>query len=270
MSSAALTKMLDEIRYRIPRPILEAVFIPRNSSWRNPVSTNLEEQILSLVIRPRVLVDCNLVGGTEVFVLLDGCPVERTNDYTSVYRIPKDKTQGRSIISVLNVTFSNPNNVSAYGVAAGQQNTRMLQLGSAVMNAMGDIPVTSTAQVQLIGENVVMVKDVVLLPANIYLRCVVANDENMNHLQLKSYRDFANLGVLAVKSYIFNSYVIDMDIGELHSGQTLGRFKEIIDNYADSEELYDTFLREKWQKIAFMNDRESMNRLLKLVVSGNR
>lgn len=262
-----LAKAIDEVKFRIPRAILETVFIKRAQAWRvTPLS--LDEHILNEVVRPRVLVDCNLVGGTEVFIPLDGVPVQRNNDYTSVYRIPKDKTQGRSIMSVLNITFSDPTKVSSYGVAAGSQNSIMMQAGQAVMDAMGSIPVTSTAYVQLIGENVVMVRDTVVLPANIYLRCVLANDENMAHLQLRSYREFAQLATLAVKAYIYNEYVITMDIGELHGGQQLGRFKEIIDGYADSEELYQTFLTEQWQKVALMNDRESYTRLLRLTMGG--
>lgn len=265
----ALNKSLDEIHYRIPKAILDAVFIAPSTKWSR-IPINIDEQIMSLVIRPRVLVDCNLVGGTEAFIPLDGVPVERTNDYTSVYRIPKSYTQGRSIISVLNITFSDPTKASSYGVAAGQQNTTMLQLGSSVMDAMGSMPVTSTARVQLIGENVVMVRDTVLLPANIYLRCLLANDENMSHLQLKSYRDFANLVVFAVKAYVYNTYVIQLDMGELHGGQTIGRFKDIIDGYVDAEDNYQSYLTDKWQKIALMNDTESWTRMLKLRIGGSR
>jgi hypothetical protein len=264
-----LSKCIDEVKFRIPRAILEAVFIKRAQHWRlTPAS--LDEHILNEVVRPRVLVDCNLVGGTEVFIPLDGVPLERGNDYTTVYRIPKDKTQGRSIMSVLNITFSDPTKVSSYGVAAGAHNSIMMQAGQAVMDAMGSMPVTSTAYVQLIGENVVMVRDTVVLPANIYLRCLLENDENMSHLQLKSYRDFSKLVEYAVKAYIYNEYVIPMDMGELYGGQALGRFKEIIDSYADAEELYQNFITEKWQKISLMNDREQWTRFLRLGMGGFR
>lgn len=265
----AISKCLDEIKFRIPKPILDTVFAKRNKDWRQ-TNISIDESIMAEVIRPRVLVDCNLVGGTEALIELAGLRSERTNDYTSVYRIPKDRTQGRSIQSVLNITYSDPTKVSSYGIAAGQQNTTMMQSGSAVMDAMGTIPVTSTARVQLIGENVVMVRDTVILPANIYLRCVLANDENLSHLQLKSYRDFSNLVVYCVKAFIFNNYIIEMDIGQLHGGQNIGRFKEVVDGYADAEELYQTFLTEKWQKIAMMNDNESYTRLLRTMIGGQR
>jgi len=267
----AVSYALDKVKFRINKRVLEAVFIKRHQTgWRNPQPLSLDEQILREVIRPRVFVDCNLVGGTEAIIDLNGLIADRTNDYTSVYRIPKEHTQGRSIQSVLNITFSDPTKASSYGVAAGQQSTTMLQAASSVMDAMGSIPVTSTARVSLVGENVVMVRDTVVLPANIYLRCILENDENLSHLQMKSYPDFANLVSYAVKAYVYNEYAIEMDMGELHGGQSLGRFKDIIEGFADAEELYETELREKWQKISLMNDVESYTRLLRTIIGGPR
>ncbi len=267
--TTAISKALDEVRFRIPRPILEAVFIDRDLRFRQ-TPTSINEHIMNEVIRPRVMVDCNLVGGVEVMIPLEGIPSVQTNDYTTVYRIPKSETQNRSIISVLNITFNDPYKVPAYGGVSNFNRSSMLQVGSAVMDAMGSSPMASTARVQLIGENVVMVSDTIRLPPNIYLRCILANDENMSHLQLKSYRHFANLVVFAVKSYIYNEYIIRMDMAELYGGQQLGRFKEIIDGYADSEELYQTYLTEKMGKVLLMNDRPQMERLLKLMIGGNR
>jgi hypothetical protein len=260
---------LANIKRVIPMEILRTVFLQRQAFFRDNME-NIDEDIMSAVIRPRVLVDCNLVGGTEVFLPLDGLPVYRQNDYTSVYRIPKEYTQGRSIMSVMNITFSDPTKVSSYGVAAGDQNTFMLQGAQAVMDAQGSIPVTSTAYVQLIGENVVMVRDTVVLPANIYLRCQLANDENMSHIQLRSYKPFSEMVILAVKAYIYNAYIIQMDLGQLFGGQNIGRFKEVVDSYADTNELYETFLHERWSKIALMNDRESWMRQIRLTIGGTR
>lgn len=262
-------KAIDEVKFRIPRQILEEVFLKRTERWRQtPLS--LDELILQAVVRPRVLVDCNLVGGTEAFIPLEGMPIERANDYTSVYRIPKERTQGRTIMSVLNITFTDPARISSYGVVSNRNQGMMGQVGAAVMDAHAAMPITSTARVQLIAENTVMVRDTVLLPANIYLRCILANDDNISHIQLKSYRHFSKLVELAVKAYIFNELVIQMDMGQLVGGQQLGRFREIVDNYADAEDLYQTYLAEQWQKVAFMNDRETWERFLRTKIGGTR
>lgn len=265
----AISKSLDEIKFRIPKPILEAVFLKRGGGWKE-VPISLDEYILNAVIRPRVLIDCNLVGGTEALISLQGIQANRTNDYTFVYRIPKDRTQGRSIQSVLNITYSDPTRSSSYGITAAAQSSPMMQAGSSVMDAMGSIPVTSTARVRLIGENVISVQDSVILPSNVFLRCMLENDSQLSHLQLASYGHFSNLVTHAVKAYIYNEYIIEMDLNQLHGGQALGRFREVIDGYADQEELYQTYLTEKWQKVAMMNDAESYTRYLRLLIGGNR
>lgn len=265
----AVSKAIDEIRLRIPPPILEAVFIQRNRAWGLPPEP-LSAHIVNEVLRPRVFVDCNLVGGTEAYVRLEGLNFQRANDFVTVYRIPKERTQGRTISSALSITFNDPSGTAYYGIGLGCQSTQMTSLGSALLDTAGTIPITSSASVQLIGENTVMIKDTTLLPGNCFLRCILAADENFSHLQMRVYKQFGMLATLAVKAYIYNEYVIRMDIGELYGGHNLGRFKEIIDTYADANELYDTYLREKWQKISMMNDSESWGRFLRIAVGGQR
>lgn len=265
----AITRAVDTVKFRIPRRILEEVFVERSARWRQ-APKSIDECILEQVVRPRVLVDCNLVGGTEAFVYLDDIPYERMNDYTSVYRIPKTKTQGRSILSVLNITFADPTKVSSYGIAAGAQNTTLLQAGQAVMDAYGALPVTSTHRVQLIGENTIMVRDTIVLPPDVYLRCILANDENMSHIQMRSYQAFCKLVELAVKSYIYNDQIIELDIGKIRGGQEIGKFKEIVDGYADAEEQYQEYLTTTWQKVAYMNDNETFTRFVRSLVGGYR
>lgn len=53
--SSALQKAIAEVGFRIPRPILETVFLKRDLRWRQ-TPASLETHILNEVIRPRVLV----------------------------------------------------------------------------------------------------------------------------------------------------------------------------------------------------------------------
>lgn len=263
---SAISVALSEVKARIPPPILEKVFINRAQHWRaTPMS--LDDHILNAVIRPRVLVACNLVGGTEVHINLANVPYERVDDITSVYRIPKDKTQGRTIISVLNITYADPARSGGYGTGvASAYSSSTESAAQGMVNALANIPVTSTAYVQLISENTVMVRDTMVVPANSFLRCVLENDEEMSHIQLRSYRAFSNLVTHAVKAYIYNEYIIQLDMGELSGGVSLGMFKEIIVGYADAEANYQDYLSEVWEKTAFMNDRETFTRFLKTMI----
>lgn len=267
-------KALDEVKFRIPRAILEEVFIKRLQTWSNGTwnmaATNVDNEILSTVIRPRVMVDCNLLGGMQAFIPLAGVPYVQPNLYTSVYRIPKTLTQGRLIIAALNITFNDPTNMSNYGTMATSQTSISMQVGQAVMDAQGAIPLTSTADVQLIGENTIMVRDLITMPTNCYLRCQLALDENLNHLQLGSYRAFSKMVLYAVEAFIYNELIIKMGSGELQGGQVLGVFKERIDAMSDANQNYDDYLKDVMQKVLIMNDQQTNYRLLKMAISGNR
>jgi len=273
-----LAKAIDEVKRRIPREILNIVFQQPTSimgqsmpGWNRP-PTSIDESLLTQVIRPRVLIDCNIVGGTEVMVPLNGIASmsDPAFDYIKYYDIPKRLTQGRSIVSVINVTYADATKLAAYGGSGTVNNSAMMYTGQAMIDAYGTIPVVSTAYAQLVGENVVMVKDSTILPPNVSLRCIVADDPDMAHLQIRSLHPFCKLVELAVKAHIYNEYVVQLDIGQIYAGQNIGRIREIIDSYADANDLYETYLKEKWMKIARMNDRESWQRDIKFPMGGMR
>ena len=168
------------------------------------------------------------------------------------------------------VTFNDPTGMAYYGMATGCQTTQMLSTAQGLLDAAGTIPVTSSSSVEIIGENVVAVKDTTILPANAFLMCMLASDENFSHLQMRSFHNLSKLVVYAVKSYIYKKLVIDVDIAELHGGQNLGRFKEILDEYRECEELYQTELKMVMTKVLFMNDQPRYTRFLRSVIGGHR
>lgn len=266
---APLQKAIDEIKASIPRQILDEVFVEKNY-WYRQLPQSIDDTIISKVLRPRVLVDCNLVGGTEVLIPLYNLIPAKTDRNDYVFRIPKEMTQNRSINSVLSISYGDSYRFMNARNAGILKSTGAAGIASQIINASSSIPVVSSDRVQLIGENTVLFSNPEYLNSDLVLRCILANDENLAHLQLRSYLAFSAMCVLAVKAYIFNELVITMDMGQLKGGQNLGRFKEIVDNYADANELYSTYLKEKWTKIALMNDRESFSRFKRLIIGGNR
>lgn len=265
----AVRKALDDVKFVVPRSVLETVFVKRHANYRVS-SPSLDDQLLNSVVRPRVFIDTNLMYGHEVLVSLEGISGEEVSTTDMVYRIPKSRTQNRSIMSVLNVTYVDAQSMAAAGQYASCGVTAEQSAAQALLDAVAPLPLISTARVTLIGENVVLIRDSIRIPSNSYLRCIVAQDEAMSHIQPRSYKAFCKLVEYAVKSFIYNEYIIEVDMGELRGGHTLGKFKDIIEGYSDAEELYQTYLTEKWQKVAFMNDRESYTRLIKLTMGGPR
>ena len=282
-----IKKAITEIRYRIPRQLLEKVFVNGGQYWRATGRSSMEEQIESLVIRPRVLVDCNLVGGTESNIPLANLPQEHNFEYgaTTIIHIPKSRTNGLSINSVLNVNFYNAYNLGGFAadgsgmVGAGaingtglnnaQDNSSAMTIASNVVSAFDKIQMTSTARVSLIAENTIMIFDTINIPPNSYLRCILENDAQLNNIQLPSYPYFCNLVEYAVKAYIYNELIITIDTGELYYGQNLGAFKEIVSGYADSNQNYQDYLMTTWSKVAVHNDPLKQSRYIRMMFGGN-
>lgn len=264
-----LQKALDEIKMSIPREILDVVFVKRETYYRQ-LPESIDDAITSKVLRARVLVDCNLVGGTEILIPLTKIIPLQTEYGDLIFRIPKELTQNRSINSVLSISYGDSYKFANKGSIGVTRSSGTTGIASQIINAASSIPVVSSDRVQLIGENTVLFSSPEFRNSDLVLRAVLANDENMAHLQMRSYIVFSDLCVLAVKAYIFNTMAVQMDIGQLIGGQNVGRFKDIVDSYSDANELYRTFLKEKWQKVALMNDRESWSRFKRLAIGGNR
>lgn len=265
-----IAKALDEVKFKIPPSILNEVFREKGRYMYRNTPVSIDEQIRVKVIQPRVLVDCNLAGGAEVFVPVNKGSVQFVEDNAYVVRFPKTATQGRSILSVLSLSFLSP---SGLGMSPGMYTnafkpcsvTPVLMAGQDVANSFMPIPTVSTARVELIAENTILIRDSMASITDGYLRCILMNDENMSHLQLKAIPKFCHLVVLAVKSYIYNNYSVLIDEAYLSGGQELGKFKDIVDGYADAEELYQEYLSTKWGVISMLNDRESKTRFIKLM-----
>lgn len=262
---------MDDLKYRIPIELLRIAFKDNLQNWRKaPVS--LDEQILLKIIRPRVLIDANLVGGQTVVVSLESLSPKHIDTYTVIYEIPAELVMYRDIMSVLSIGYLPMS--SAYGsMGAGQGTVNPTSMNDVMSAAqrMGDslsnIPNVSNATVELIGYNTVLVRDQQRVTNSYQLRCVIANDDNMNNISQRSYLSFGKLCELAVKSYIYNKLIVAIDDAYLSGGQELGSIKTIIESYSDSEQMYNDYLNEVWRPTAFMNSTIDYSRFIKLQIS---
>lgn len=248
-----IEKAIAEVKFAIPAEILHAAFIKREFG-RVARATNIDTLIRERVIEARVLPDCDLTGGEQTLIPLDGLVGDYVDYSTVVYRIPKDRTQNRSITRVLSIGMGAGYGNTGNPVATYLGGSQMQGAAQGVMQAQMDIPVVSTANLKLVAENTIMIFDQPQLPASMYLRCYLENDRQMSQLPPTAYHKFCRLVELATKAYIRNQLVIAMGEAHLSGGMELGGFREIVDSYADANELYQTYLEETWRKVAFLAD----------------
>lgn len=258
---------LNDLRHKIPESILRFVFSPRpvarpQSMWQsNPELQSIDQGIRDKVIEGRVNIDCNLKGSMQIAIDLSTVSFDQPDMSTKVFRIPYERTDGRKIVSVQSLNYLDYHNIPTY-----QQNE-----GSALFSAAMDLyraaknmPIVSTANCQLIGDNTVIVKDDIQHISNrMALLCLVENDADMANLNAGAFKAYARLVELATKAYVYNNLNLQMEQGAIVGGMTLGRIREVVDSYADANELYEEYFRETWGKVSFTNDRPRMNEFVR-------
>ncbi|MCI4437746.1 MAG: hypothetical protein JHC33_13145 [Ignisphaera sp.] len=253
----AINYALNNLKYTIPLQVLNLAFLESSDIVNKTLS--LDEMIMSKLIRPRVLVDANVVGGVMLRVNLEDCRITSVSNREVIIDVPKTVTGGRAIMSALSL-------VSNFMIVSQLPNigeSPLISAGANMMNNLSTENIIQTARLEIIGENIILVQEpsTSLLPG--ILRCMVENSSNLENINPRSYPKFLKLCLLAVKSYIYNTLKIKMDQGFIYSGHELGAITEIIDTYADAEEQYQEYLAGTWKRVAFLNDNDSKNRLIK-------
>jgi len=264
----ALQYAVNMIKQQIPFEILQVAFtIDENPSTVN--LTSLDEKILRKCIRNRVMMDANVVGGVEMIIPLNQVTPSFYEETYTVYFIPPELTMNREIVSVLGLAslpFGSGYNASMPSAGGGNaapfslaptsigNNNALLGVADRIGDAASISGIFHNAHTEIVGYNTIAVYSYYRTLAMLGLRVVIENDSNLNNIQPRSYNVLGTLCSLAVKSYIYNKLSIAINNGYLSAGQDLGMFKNIVDNYSQAEEDYQVYLREKWAKVAFMND----------------
>lgn len=259
-----ITKALDEIKFRIPKEILEQVFF-RPEQRQCGVVLSLDTRIRESILEPRVFEDINIHGGTEAFISMD-LPVrtEQADPYTVIYHIPDEVVQNRPIVQVYSVHFAVLGYQNA-GMALHYTESPLAAETRKVLDNAMRVPPAATSYLNIIAHNTIMVRYVYLPYRNAFMRVRLGNDNALSHIRPQAYSEFAKLCVLAVKAYIYNTMIVPMDQGQLSGGQMLGVFREKISEYSDADEMYLEALR-RFKKISVMNDPEANRRHLRSIV----
>lgn len=254
---------INEVKFRIPLAILNIIFMRHNRRQ----GITLENRIINMVIRPRVLITSDLIGGREHTVPIYNLTPEKIDEYTVGYEIPLSMTHGVPIISAKYVSYYPsgfamfpPNMIANNGV-------ELKNAANQVMSSHSSIPIISTARVEIVGDNIIEVRDTVSMMPLHSLVCIIANDPWLNNLSPRSLPHFADACELAIKSYIYQNGLLDLDAGYLQHGQSMESVRNVIEQYADAEELYREFMRTKMAKVFLMNDENRYRNYIKNMIS---
>lgn len=267
---------LDQVKFEIPAEVLQEAFMPRRydparrERYRdNQLGVSVDSNIRKEVIEGRVAIDVNLCSGVETVISLGSLTPERIDAWNLIYRIPDKLTGGRSITAVYSVNYGIGYHTQA-GIGSMHRGSSITDATAAVMMASSPIPDTSSPYVALVGDNTILINDAQAISQTLWLRCMLTHEPNFANIKPAYYRKFAEMVVLATKAMVYNKLVIALDEGQIKAGSNIGRFREIVDNYADANQLYKEFLHDKWRVSSTMNDVEKYRSILKMSVGGLR
>ena len=246
-----IEKALDEINFKIPRDILELAF-GETSNYTVRFKPSIDTVIQDKVLVPKVIVDCDLNGGVQRFIPINGIHLEYINNTECVFQMPADRLQGREIMSVFSIGYYE-DKVSQYIPTTSSKNSLNMHVNKLVDSLSGTY-MEMTNRIGIWGPNTVHVRERMAIEDRMVLHCVVSNAQHMSNLPPRAFLAFSELCILAVKAYIYNTLVLRLDTGAIRGGVSLGKISDIVNEYADSAELYDLYLKEKWAKKAFTAD----------------
>lgn len=271
---------IEEVKSQIPPQLLSLVFSASGrmfSSQPGAVEASIRERVIDGRVR-RVVDTAGAVQDEIPLAGLDFIPVTPGNVGRSALTvfIPKDRTQGRTISSAIalaygtsaqGMAYGHPSNIPGY-LTGMQGSSVMLDAALGVLNSNTPQGPIQSAAVSIVGENVVLIEDFVPYANNVFLRCLLQSDSEFSHVRPQTYQAFSELVVLATKAYIYNNYYVELGRGLLVGGMELPQIQTLVDEYRDSNELFLTYLKEKWYKISAMNDPIRKQRQLKMMIGG--
>ncbi len=268
MNITPVSKAIADAMRGIPPQILKAAFYPKYEFGRVAPVATVESMIREQVVEARVMEDCNLTGGTSLVVPLDGLVQEYHNQATIIVQIPLERTGYRRITRCTSLLIGLETLPSSfnYGMSGFSD---IMAGGAQVMASHTAMPIQSTARVTLIAENTVMISDQSILPSVMQLMCFVENDLDFTNMRSMTISKFSKLVEYAVKAHIYNELIIPIAEGEMRGGMELGKFKEIVDGYADANQNYQDYLESTWIKVQFMDDFNSRHRHARLIMGGS-
>ena len=248
----AISYALNHVRNFIPNEILNKVFIS-NINHNNLIPIDVNEIIKELVIANMVLPAMNLVNGVQERINLSNLTPMYQDMTTMVIRVPKNMTQGKSILSAISIEYGN----SLYGTSLTYPDYNVNQLQGAakvLLDSTNGTSINSTANVNLIGENTIMIKEGIRWVGNLILVCYLENDSNLNTIPPRAIITFAEIVELAVKAYIYNHTIILMDRAQIYAGHELGAFREVIYNWSDCGKEFMEKIKTDWSKTMYLAD----------------
>lgn len=273
---SVIDKLIFEIKQEIPKQVLEIAFLKRMGR-NHKYAGDLDWEIRNKVIDARIHKDLGIMGSETINVPLSHAEIQflENQDYRTVVRIPKSLTKGRAIAEVVafnywfNTVAADLNNgwqTSSYNIQTCG-NSPLMGAAQQIMRAASPAPINGTANVELIGENVVVINDYMGKLEQGSMTVRLGQDAELSSWDSVAVFQLAQFTIEACKAWIYANTIIDLDSGYLYGGAELGRVQSIIEGYSDANKNY-MDMRVDMQMVNHTQDRPRHQSWLRGLIAG--
>lgn len=244
-----MSMVLQHIHSNVPKLLLSLAYNPS----KEPVS--IDKLIQKTTLMGRVYQQCNLVAGKRKEIVLTSSMVVQTEMMSeqegylrmgkyAVYEIPPEYRDNRPIVSVIGLGYPNQAISYPWDQLRPSSGATVGKLAKAVLTSHTMSGALITPDVELISGDRVKIDPPQYSDFGWVLSCNIAYDDNFNSLNAQAVIALQELCLCAVKSYIYNELVLEIDQGKIIHGGEVGAIKDLIYEYKSEEEKFKELLGE--------------------------
>lgn len=254
---------IEEINDIIPEEILVEAFGSKSKGMRRDnVPVNVEYAIREQVINKRVIKSLNLQSQRTITIEHRKLSYVKRGVADAVIRVSKKDIGGASIVTPLALMYADaPGHFNTANYATDSARTQTEGRFQRVANGHLNIDNVQTSDLRLIAPNTVFVENFAIAE-RCSLLCTVTHDPELMSLPSGYWDDFAQLCCLATEAYAYRKLRTKVDRAKLAGGMELGSFREILDEYKDSEKMYKEHLK-KFRKYDNLGNAKNRQRATK-------
>lgn len=266
----AIRQLLTSIHNQIPEEILELAFDTEGGI------KSLDDVILYEIVDGRLLPELSAYSGQYKEIVLD--PSWANTSYIDrvaapyntvpyvVYEVPPRYREHRKIVRAIGVSFPyGTSTIPSMLGSTGHSVSRFMGISGDSFGRQALNGITGNDNIMLPTPILLDGSRIKLTPMEfgiiqyhpLLLQCRLEYDKEFTNLTPDAVIQLAELAVTACKAYIYNKLIIKLDMGAIHSGQEIGKIKEIIESYSDQNERY-LVLREDFHGAAETLDINTM------------
>lgn len=248
------------LKLDIPDELLDMAFSQQANFTLGYSNRSTDSFIEKTLIKEMFIEDIGLYLGPTVRITVRPEWIQTTADSRTVFRIPMEVTNGRRILSIMEL-YHGPADLpvatgfstmtAPYGFSHGSNaNSQVLAASSAILSSqLGGISI-GTNDLEILDVNTILYHGLNRMVAPSTLVVKLELDPELRGITIQYHPLLANIFIEFVKAVIYQKLSIKIDKSAIQGGQSIGKIADFVESYSDASKNYREMLTTLVVKLA--------------------